>query len=141
MPRDRFVMTPEELAEYNKQVEKRKLDARNFLAELKERVGYEAVADLRALGLTEEQAKQIRWTGRLTERRSPTAEQFWKAARPDSTEAKALIGINSDGTFRSDIFSPAEYEGHGGNHDFNNRELEESLEFAKNAPEYKSPRE
>lgn len=81
--------------------------------ELMAKLGYENVSDLQALGLTEEQIKQLRFAGH-----GNSGDQFFTGARADGTKAQAIIQAQANRYVAAEVFSPALVGGHANNNDF-----------------------
>ncbi len=65
---------------------------------------------------------------------SPDQCLFMKAVREDGENVYAVIGVGAVIKYRADFLSPAYYEGHGSNHDYNSSELLGNLYLAVTAP-------
>lgn len=112
------------------------------LEEITEKAGYAQISTLEELGLSPEEIKQVRWIKIDQSNAAKDNVRFYSADRDDKTNdktnAKAIVKPNptQSNTYQADIFSPAFYQGHGGNHDFSPSELEENLRIAKELEPY-----
>jgi len=135
-------LSPEQIRERE---EKEKANFEFFNRELglmAERLGYEEMSSLEDLELTEDEIKKICWARSCLMKDDPIYKgnpRFFRAARKDGSKVAAIIEAlrcEIKPTFAADIFSPNNYEGHGGNHDFAGWELEENLKTALTSPNY-----
>ncbi len=121
---------PDAQHEYNKKLEL-----------IKEKYGFISYEDaLKELGTIDEQTRESiknRIKG-LSDTKDVPPEQclYMKASRDDGSSVYAVIGIGAMIKYRADFFSPAYFEGHGGNHDFNASELLGNLYNAVTLPNY-----
>ena len=86
--------------------------------------------------LSEEQEKQLRYTNESEK------NTFYLTGKrkEDDKEVKIIVTVlgSKSNCFAADIFSPAEYNGHGCNHDFSQSEFEDNIKFAMEGPIYES---
>ena len=137
-------ISPERLAQINKEKEKNIAESREWLQALAQKLEMtieplpiiedETERRKSDFGLSPEELKKSEWTGY---QRGKSRNGFMLNGKVASgemagQEVKTIICINpQNGTeFAADILSPLEYQGHAGNHDFTRTELEGSLEFA-----------
>lgn len=95
---------------------------------------------LKELGELEKEIKKYfknRIVG-LVETKDIPPEQclYMKANREDGSLTHAVIGVGAQVQYRADFLSPAYFQGHGGNHDFNASELLGNLYNAVTLPPY-----
>ncbi len=129
--------TPDQIAKHDALVQANLEKTLQILAELADKFGYVSVATMEELGLTPEQMKQLTWNQRNPDIQRPH-RRFYKAKRQDGEEVKLIAQPMNDGNvIAADIFSPAFYSGHGGNHDFNYTEMEWNMRQAIELPPYK----
>lgn len=67
---------------------------------------------------------------------SPELCLFMKAERGDGAFAYAVIAVGAQVKYRADFISPAYYQGHASNHDYNAGQLLGSLYLAATSPAY-----
>ena len=67
---------------------------------------------------------------------SPELCLYMKAGREDGSAVYAVIGAGAVVKYRADFFSPAYFDGHGSNHDYNASELLGNLYTAVTQPAY-----
>ncbi len=144
--------TPEENLIIEKQEEKAFQERELLLQDMSKKLGYEMVNSVEALALTPNEMSKIRNVDLryyLREKDTPLGQKmlepirYLKAQRKDGASVKVVILIRNDlnnNEFAAEIFTPAFYEGSGGNHDFNRSELEQNLRMAIDLPPYSSPR-
>lgn len=125
-------LTPEQIAKIDAERARRFEQASLDLEEMREKLGYESVADMKVLGLSEKEIRQLTWC-----RNQKPDTRYFRATRTDGRPVKAVI-TPQPGDYAADIFSPANYQGHGGNHDFSKSEMEGSLKHALEGEEYPS---
>jgi hypothetical protein len=109
-----------------RQLEKNKGELRRLISEL----GFAEVNSADELGLTEAEKGKLFFIPDVTD---PEAI-FFKAARTDGTEAKAIVKARSDRYVFAEVFSPGLTDSHGGNHDFDWIELSSILKRAIEGP-------
>lgn len=98
-------------------------------------LGYKGTA-LADLALSADETNKIDYIKKTSEQ----GVLFYSATREDGSRARAMIRPTGRGDYAAEIFSPAFYEGHGSNHDFNETELTEILKTALMSPSYQSPK-
>src|SRR3989338_8605197 len=133
--RDRFVLPPEEIENIDAQNAAKHEQAKRDLEAMAAELGYESVSDLHALGLSQKQAQQLTWARTQNEHTI-----YFQATRQDGDAVKTVIRPQR-GDFATDIFSPAYYQGHGGNHDFSSHEMKNNLKYALEGERYRSEKE
>ncbi len=98
-------------------------------------LGYQATS-INDIALTETETNQLSYIKKI----SGDDVRVYKATRTDGLSVKAIIRPTGTGDYAAEIFSPAFYEGHGSNHDFNEGELTGILKTALTSPPYQSPK-
>ena len=121
---------PDTEHEYNKKLEviKQKYDFISYEETLKE-LG--AIDD----GLRDSIPNRIKGLS-FTKDIPPEQCLYMKAEREDGASVHAVIGVGAIVQYRADFFTPAYFEGHGGNHDFNAGELLDNLYSAVTLLDY-----
>ncbi len=98
-------------------------------------LGYQATS-INDITLTETETKQLSYIKKI----SGNDVRIFKAMRTDGLSVKTIIRPTGTGDYTAEIFTPAFYEGHGSNHDFNESELTGILKTALTSPPHQSPK-
>ncbi len=130
------IFTPEQVQQRDAEGEARKAERQKFLTELVERLGFREVSSVEELNLTDKEKSKLNYV-----RDSVKYARFFIADRSDGSSSRAVVlaltNLHHD-DFAAEIFSPAFYDGHAANHDFNKGELEYNLKFSIEGDVYPS---
>ncbi|MES3032052.1 MAG: hypothetical protein V4699_02290 [Patescibacteria group bacterium] len=129
-------LTPEQITQRATEGKRLLNERQVFLNEVMKKLGYRDVPSVKELNLTDEERKKL-----MHVRDNFFNTRFIVADRLDGSLVRALVRtreeINSD-EFSAELFSPAFFNGHASNHDFNRGEFEGILKKAVQGPVYPS---
>lgn len=120
-------------------------EANNFLTEIAQGLGYTEVGSLEQLNLSAEEKALLspEITGANDSEFGARKARFFQGNYQDGESlvrvaVSPFISYGRKPAYAADIFSPAEYKGHGMSNDFTSAELKGTLEYAMNGAEDKS---
>lgn len=138
--------TPEQIADLDRRTKEIKEASAVWLTEKMAELGFQEVDDISGLELSPEEKKKMNWTRWYDDKKEHADIKRLQGGNP-----RMFIGRREDGTqvkisvkalgktrmlFAADIFSSAFYEGHSGNHDFSDHELQQNIKFALTGSKY-----
>ena len=130
------LFSPEQVQKIDAEGEARKAERQILLTELVKKLGFREVSSVEELNLTEQEKSKLNYV-----RDSVKYARFFVADRADGSSSRAVVlaltALHND-DFAAEIFSPAFYDGHAANHDFNKGELEYNLKFSIEGDVYPS---